>query len=112
MAAEFAVPPSGVCVPPCSSMTTVASVVGLPSASFAQPMGSGKFSLYLLRTLPPATVVVAISKLNVLLRLVGAAKAMGLVENFGSLPNVGATLRRAADVVAIPTKPSAAIMRV
>src|SRR5206468_9967432 len=76
-----------------------------------QPGGSGLwFSLYT-RTLPAATVVVAMSSSNGALHFAGAAKASGFVPMTGSAPKVGTMVTpRVAEVTKPITPRSAAIL--
>ena len=78
------VPPSGVMKPPL--LTSRGSVLGSPSVVTSQPGGVGRFSLALLRILPAATVVVAMSSRNGSPGRPGAAKAIGSVPSRACAP--------------------------
>ncbi len=103
------VPPSGVMNPPL--LTSRGSVLGLPSAVTSQPGGVGRFSLALLRILPAATVVVAMSSRKGSPGLPGAAKAIGSVPRRAWAPKVGATWIPLADVVTMPIRPASTAIR-
>ena len=92
-------------------LTSRGSVLGLPSAVTSQPGGAGKFSLALLRILPAATVVVAMSSRKGSPGLPGAAKAMGSVPRRAWAPKVGATWMPLADVVTMPISPASTAIR-
>jgi hypothetical protein len=77
-------------------------------AEAAQPAGSGLWLSHLSLSLPTATVVVAMSRLNGLLRPAGAATEIGLVPNTGSAPKVGTIASPREEVVEMPISPSRA----
>ena len=72
-------------------LTSRGSVLGFPSEVMSQPGGAGRFSLALLRILPAATVVVAMSSRKGSPGRPGAANAMGSVPRRAWAPNVGET---------------------
>ena len=92
-------------------MASAGSRSGRPSASIAQPSGSSRPSSQARRSLPMATVLVAMSRQKGGLRRAGAAKAMGLVPNIGSRPRVGTTEAFQTLLVARPMKPASAAIR-
>jgi len=94
------VPPSGVCSR--CLIATSGSVVSSPSSSSAQPAGIGLFQRLAMRSLPKATVVVAMSRTNGACRPAGAANDSGFVEIFASRPNVGTMATNGELVVATP----------
>ena len=83
-------------------MATSGSVVGSPSSSSAHPDGIGLPQRLAMRSLPKATVVVAMSSTNGAWRPAGAAKEIGFVDSLGARPNVGTIAMNAELVVATP----------
>ena len=87
-------------------LTSSGSVLGWPSLVTSQPCGVGRFSFALLRILPAATVVVAMSSRNGSPGLPGAAKAIGSVPRRACAPLVGETWMPLAEVVTMPISPA------
>src|SRR2546429_8934885 len=83
-------------------MATSGSVVGSPSSSSAHPDGIGLPQRLAMRSLPKATVVVAMSSTNGAWRPAGAANEIGVVERFCARPDVGTTAVDAEFAVAPP----------
>ena len=76
--------------------------MGSPPSSSAQPEGIGLPQRLAMRSLPKATVVVAMSSTNGACRPAGAANEIGFVDSFGARPNVGTIAINAELVVATP----------
>src|SRR5258707_6621341 len=93
-------------------LTSRGSALGLPSAVTSQPTGVGRFSLALLRILPAATVVVAMSSRNGSPGFPGAAKAMGSVPKRARAPWGGATWNPLAARVTLPSAPASRALTV
>src|SRR2546429_9226844 len=85
-------------------MATSGSVVGSPSSSSAHPDGIGLPQRLAMRSLPKATVVVAMSSTNGAWRPAGAAEEIGVVDSLGARADGGTIAMKAEVVVATPVQ--------